>query len=39
MFLSRLAIIFAQSIEARCCVKNEDVVGATPTGDTPITSE
>ena len=28
-FLSRLAVVFAQSIEARCQVENEDVVGAT----------
>ena len=38
-FLSRLAVVFAQSIEARCSVENEDVVGAAPTGDTPTTSE
>ena len=31
--------IFAQSIEARCYVQNEDVVGAAPTGDAPTTSE
>ena len=36
---SRLAIVFAQSIEARCYVENEDVVGAAPTGDAPTTSE
>ena len=29
----------AQSIEARCLVKNEDVVGAVPAGDAPTTSE
>ena len=29
----------AQSIEARCWVENEDVVGAAPTGDAPTTSE
>ena len=38
-FSSRLAVIFAQSIEARCWVENEDVVGAAPTGDAPTTSE
>ena len=27
-FLSRVAVDFAQSIEARCWVENEDVVGA-----------
>ena len=37
--VSRLAVVFAQSIEARCYVENEDVVGATPTGDAPTTSE
>ena len=37
--LPRLASAFAQSIEARCCVENEDVVGAAPTGDAPTTSE
>ena len=36
---SRLAVVFAQSIEARCWVENEDVVGAAPTGDAPTTSE
>ena len=38
-FSSRLAFVFAQSIEARCKVENEDVVGAAPTGDAPTTSE
>ena len=38
-FSSRFAVVFAQSNEARCYVKNEDVVGATPTGDAPTTSE
>ena len=28
----RLAVVFMQSVEARCKVENEDVVGATPTG-------
>ena len=36
--VSRL-VVFAQSIEARCSVENEDVVGAAPTGDAPTTSE
>ena len=30
---------FAESLEARFQVENEDVVGAAPTGDAPITSE
>ena len=34
-----LAAVFAESLEARCQVENEDVVGATPTGDAPTTSE
>ena len=38
-FSSRLAVVCAQSIEARCWVENEDVVGAVPTGDAPTTSE
>ena len=38
-FTSRLAVVFAQYIEARCEVDNEDVVGAGPTGYAPITSE
>ena len=38
-FLSPLAVVFAKSIEARCSVENEDVVGAAPTGDAPTTSE
>ena len=38
-FLSRLIVVFAHSTEARCQVKNEDVVGAAPTGDAPTTSE
>ena len=36
--LSRLAVVFAQSIEARCQVEDEDVVGAALTGDAPTTS-
>ena len=32
-------MVFAKSIEARCQVENEDVVGAAPTGDAPTTSE
>ena len=39
MILVRLAFVFAQSIEARCYLENEDVVGAAPTGDAPATSE
>ena len=27
------SVVFGLSIEARCLVKNEDVVGATPTGN------
>ena len=38
-FSSRPAFVFAQSIEARYYVYNEDVVGAAPTGDAPTTSE
>ena len=38
-FLSRLVYVFAQSIEAKYNVENEDVVGAAPTGDAPTTSE
>ena len=38
-FLSRLAAVFVQSIEASYQVKNEDVVRAAPTGDAPTTSE
>ena len=38
-FSSRLAVVFAQSLEARCQVENEDVVGAAPTCDAPTTSE
>ena len=34
-----LAAVFAESLEARCQVENEDVVGAAPTGDAPTTSE
>ena len=34
-----LPLSFTQSIEARCQVKYEDVVGAAPTGDAPTTSE
>ena len=37
---SRLVLqLFSQSIQARCQVKKEDVVGAAPTGDDPTTSE
>ena len=38
-FSSRLAVVFAKSIWARCWVGNEDVFGAAPTGDVPTTSE
>ena len=38
-FLSRLAVVFVQSIEARYWVENEDVVGAAPRGDAPTTSQ
>ena len=38
-FSSRLAVVFAQSIEATCKVENEDVVGVSPVGDAPTTSE
>ena len=38
-FSSRLVVVFAQSIEARCLVENEDVIGAPPIGDAPATSE
>ena len=37
-FSSRLAVVSAKSIEARCLFENEDVVGAA-TGDAPTTSE
>ena len=39
MFLVSACIVFAQYIEAKCEVENEDVVGAAPTGDAPTTSE
>ena len=39
MFLSRLAVVFAQYIETKCSVENEDVVGTVPTGDALPTSE
>ena len=38
-FSSALAIVFAESIEAGRWVENEDVIGATPTGDAPTTSD
>ena len=38
-FSSRVAVVFAESIEARCSVENEDVVGAAPPGAAPTTSE
>ena len=39
MFLIHPAAVFAQSIEARCWVENENVVGAALTGYAPSTSE
>ena len=38
-YSSRLAVVCAQSTEAKCLVDNEDVVGAAPTGDAPMTYE
>ena len=38
-FSCRPAVVFAQSIETRCYVENEEVAGAAPTGDAPTTSE
>ena len=35
-FLSHLVFVFAQSIEARYYIENEDVVGAAPTGDAQL---
>ena len=37
-FSSRLVIVFAKYIEAKCWVENEDVIGEAPTGDAPPTS-
>ena len=34
-----LAAVFAEYLEARCWVENEDIVGPAPTGDAPTTSE
>ena len=34
-----VAAVFAEYLEARCWVENEDVVGTAPTGDAPTTSE
>ena len=34
-FSSRLAVVFVQYVEANGQVKNEDVVGAAPTGAAP----
>ena len=39
MIPSRLAVVFAESIEASYQVEKEDVVGATPVGAAPTTSE
>ena len=38
-FSTRLTVVFALYIEAKCSVENEDVVGAALTGDAPTTSE
>ena len=38
-FLSHLAVVFVQNIEAMCQDEDENVVGAVPTGDAPTTSE
>ena len=38
-FSPRIAVVFAHSIEARCQVENEDVVGAALAGHAPTTSE
>ena len=38
-FMSDLATDFVHSIETRCLVENEDVLGAVPTGDAPTTYE
>ena len=38
-FSSRLAVVSARTIEARCSVDNENVAGAAPTGDAPTTCE
>ena len=39
LFSFHLVVAFAKSIEARCSVENEDVVGAAPTGDAPTIYE
>ena len=36
---SPVAVVLAQSIEARCLVENEGVFGAAPTGDAPTSCE
>ena len=38
-FSSHLSVSFAQFIEARCLVEDEDVVGAALTGGAPATPE
>ena len=38
-FSSRLVVVFTNSTEGRVWAKNENVVGAAPTGDAPTTSE
>ena len=37
--MSRLAMVFAQSIEGKCHVENEDVVREAQKGDAPIIFE
>ena len=37
-FSPRFAVVFAQFIEVRYLVENEDVVGAAPAGDAPTTT-
>ena len=37
--IGHIAVVFPQSIEAWCEVENENVIGAVPTGDAPMTSE
>ena len=39
LFFHCLTAVFTESLEARCQVENEDVVGAAPKGDAPTTSE
>ena len=39
VLISACTVVCAQTIEARCKIGNEDVVGAAQTGDAPATSE